>query len=159
MSGIETLGFAVNDHNPKSIDLYKFIEEMDYKYGNDGFCFKSGGDGDNGEVLLAYLDEWFNGSKEKSEHEAKELRPCPFCGNDPEIYFEDETWTVECKHHGWVKSDKQNVTIAADIDVYSSAEEYESDDDGHYIPTQKSVNDARDVVIDLWNGLYVDKIQ
>lgn len=25
----------------------------------DRFCFKAGGDGDNGELILVYLDEWF----------------------------------------------------------------------------------------------------
>lgn len=58
MAGLKTLGFAVSDHNPLSWELYRFIADMDYKYG-DSFCFKAGGDGDNGELILAYLDEWF----------------------------------------------------------------------------------------------------
>lgn len=33
---------------------------MDYEHG-DTFCFKAGGDGDNGELILSYLDEWFSG--------------------------------------------------------------------------------------------------
>lgn len=155
MSGIETLGLAVDDHNPKSIELYRFIEKMDLEYGRDSLCFKSGGDGDNGEALLAYLDEWFNGfiNFEEDDDNDKELRPCPFCGNDPEIYLEDETWTIECKHHGWEKSDKQNVSVAADIGVYSCAEEYEPNDDGDYVVTKKSIDDARNAVVDLWNGV------
>lgn len=58
MAGLKTLGFAVGDHSPLSWKLYRFISDMDYENG-DTFCFKAGGDGDNGELLLAYLDEWF----------------------------------------------------------------------------------------------------
>lgn len=46
-------------HHPKSRELYDFISNMDFEYGNDSFCFKSGGDGDNGEFLMYYLDEYF----------------------------------------------------------------------------------------------------
>jgi hypothetical protein len=46
-------------HHPKSIELYEFIANMDFEHGGDFFCFKSGGDGDNGEVLMWYMDEYF----------------------------------------------------------------------------------------------------
>lgn len=39
---------------------------MDYKNG-DYFCFKSGGDGDNGELILAYLDEYFKIKDQEGE--------------------------------------------------------------------------------------------
>lgn len=58
MAGIKTLGFAVDDHDQRSWELYRFIADMDYENG-DRFCLKAGGDGDNGELVLAYLDEWF----------------------------------------------------------------------------------------------------
>lgn len=44
------------DHHPKAIELYKLIADYDYKYGDDRFYFKSGGDGDNGEHLIYLLD-------------------------------------------------------------------------------------------------------
>jgi hypothetical protein len=47
------------DHHQKSLDLYKKIEELDFKHNNDYFCFKSGGDGDNGEQLMYLLDMIF----------------------------------------------------------------------------------------------------
>jgi hypothetical protein len=43
-------------HHPKSVALYKQIETLDFKHGGDYFCFKSGGDGDNGEHLMYLLD-------------------------------------------------------------------------------------------------------
>jgi hypothetical protein len=46
-------------HNPKSIKLYKAIAEIDYKENSDSFCFKSGGDGDNGESLMYLLDVYY----------------------------------------------------------------------------------------------------
>lgn len=47
------------DHHPKSVKLFKFIEEMDFKFNSDYFCWKSGGDGDNGETLMYLMDMYF----------------------------------------------------------------------------------------------------
>lgn len=46
-------------HHPKSIEIFKAIEDNDYKYGGDYFCWKSGGDGDNGEHLMYLIDIYF----------------------------------------------------------------------------------------------------
>jgi hypothetical protein len=47
------------EHNIKSISLYERISQLDYEFNDDYFCFKSGGDGDNGEHLLYLLDIYF----------------------------------------------------------------------------------------------------
>ena len=47
------------EHHPKSIELANAIFEMDWKYGGDYFCWKRGGDGDNGEMLMYLLDIHF----------------------------------------------------------------------------------------------------
>ena len=47
------------DHHPKSKKLYREIATLDFKYGGDRFCFKSGGDGDNGEHLMYLLDIYY----------------------------------------------------------------------------------------------------
>ena len=47
------------DHHPKSEELVKEIAYLDFKYGDDYFCFKVGGDGDNGEHLMYLLDIYF----------------------------------------------------------------------------------------------------
>lgn len=46
-------------HHPKSIEIFKIIKDNDWKYGGDYFCWKSGGDGDNGEHLMYLLDIHF----------------------------------------------------------------------------------------------------
>jgi len=46
-------------HDTRSIAIYKSIEELDFEIGGDSFCFKSGGDGDNGEHLMYLLDIHF----------------------------------------------------------------------------------------------------
>ena len=46
-------------HHPKSEELYKAIEKIDFEIGGDFFCWKSGGDGDNGEALMYELDIYF----------------------------------------------------------------------------------------------------
>lgn len=46
-------------HDPRSTEIYKAIEKLDFKEGGDFFCFKSGGDGDNGEHLMYLLDLFF----------------------------------------------------------------------------------------------------
>lgn len=43
-------------HHPKSIALFKKIQEVDFIWNNDHFCWKYGGDGDNGESLMYVLD-------------------------------------------------------------------------------------------------------
>lgn len=54
---IENYGMSV-EHNSKSKEIYDFISEVDFVNG-DAFCFKCGGDGDNGEMLMSLLDEYF----------------------------------------------------------------------------------------------------
>lgn len=60
-------------HHSKSIEIYKIIEENDWKYGGDYFCWKSGGDGDNGEHLMYLLDIHFEQQDEmkKVEYEGE----------------------------------------------------------------------------------------
>lgn len=45
-------------HDPRSKELYASIAKLDFEQG-DVFCFKSGGDGDNGEHLMFLLDMHF----------------------------------------------------------------------------------------------------
>lgn len=47
------------DHHPESVRLFNFLEQHDLIDYNDFFCWKKGGDGDNGEVLLYQLDAFF----------------------------------------------------------------------------------------------------
>lgn len=58
---IENYGMS-KEHNPKSKEIYDFISELDFANG-DYFCFKSGGDGDNGEFLMTLLDYYFKSAK------------------------------------------------------------------------------------------------
>ena len=44
------------DHHPKSKELFRRLAEIDFKLCGDYFCWKSGGDGDNGETLMYELD-------------------------------------------------------------------------------------------------------
>jgi hypothetical protein len=47
-------------HHAKSVDLYNRIEQLDFEFQSDFFCWKSGGDGDNGEALMYLLDIYFD---------------------------------------------------------------------------------------------------
>lgn len=60
------------DHDPRSIDLYKHIEKLDFEECGDSFCFKSGGDGDNGEHLMYLMDDYFY---EQDQKKAKAAKP------------------------------------------------------------------------------------
>ena len=53
------------DHHPKSVALFKCIAKVDFKYCSDSFCWKSGGDGDNGETLMYILDIIFEEDDER----------------------------------------------------------------------------------------------
>jgi hypothetical protein len=47
------------DHHPMSMRLMKFLSEHDFKDNQDIFCWKMGGDGDNGELLMYEMDAFF----------------------------------------------------------------------------------------------------
>lgn len=48
------------DHHPKSEEIVNALSEIDFEFFNDYFCWKLGGDGDNGESLMYQLDIWFD---------------------------------------------------------------------------------------------------
>ena len=58
-TGIEERWEKGIPHDPRSIEMYKFIELLDYERCGDSFGFKSGGDGDNGENLMYLMDIYF----------------------------------------------------------------------------------------------------
>jgi hypothetical protein len=58
------------DHHPRSVELMEFIAAMDFKHYNDYFCWKTGGDGDNGETLMYEMDAYFEQlAEEKTDKE------------------------------------------------------------------------------------------
>lgn len=50
---------AGTDHHPKSVELMEHIEKLDLCFNDDSFCWKTGGDGDNGESLMYLMDMYF----------------------------------------------------------------------------------------------------
>ena len=58
-------------HHPKAKELMAFLKDIDFHDFNDYFCWKTGGDGDNGEVLLEQLDTFFA----TKDHENNNVRP------------------------------------------------------------------------------------
>ena len=47
------------DHHPLSERLGRFLSDHDYNDYGDYFCWKVGGDGDNGEMLMFEMDAFF----------------------------------------------------------------------------------------------------
>ena len=47
------------EHDPRSVELAKDLAAIDFEQCGDYFCWKFGGDGDNGETLLYELDVYF----------------------------------------------------------------------------------------------------
>lgn len=47
------------EHHDMSIRLVKFLSEHDFHDYGDYFCWKYGGDGDNGETLMFQMDAFF----------------------------------------------------------------------------------------------------
>ena len=46
-------------HHPESEKMMEEISAVDYMFFNDNFCWKTGGDGDNGEALMYMMDVIF----------------------------------------------------------------------------------------------------
>lgn len=59
-------------HHPMSERLMEFLCEHDFNDSSDYFCWKKGGDGDNGEILMYEMDAFFEMLDKKKEisHEA-----------------------------------------------------------------------------------------
>lgn len=57
------------DHHPMSYRLMKFLEKHDLHDFDDFFCWKLGGDGDNGEMLMYQLDTFFELLDKEKESE------------------------------------------------------------------------------------------
>ena len=62
----EGINYNLNDrwekgvvHHPKTLALMKRVSELDFFFNSDYFCWKMGGDGDNGEALAFVLDLYF----------------------------------------------------------------------------------------------------
>lgn len=55
------------DHHPKSERLMRFLMDYDFSNDDDFFCWKKGGDGDNGEQLMYQLDAFFEMLDKKGE--------------------------------------------------------------------------------------------
>lgn len=47
------------EHDPRSVLLLESIADLDSQLNSDHFCWKWGGDGDNGEILMYLLDIFF----------------------------------------------------------------------------------------------------
>jgi hypothetical protein len=52
-------------HDPRSEEIVRWIADYDFKFCDDYFCWKIGGDGDNGETLMYELDEYFAAKDKK----------------------------------------------------------------------------------------------
>lgn len=47
------------EHDSRSVALFEELRRIDFKFGQDYFDFKAGGDGDNGEQLMYLLDIYY----------------------------------------------------------------------------------------------------
>lgn len=55
------------EHHKKSLEIMKQLQSLDLYFNSDYFCWKSGGDGDNGESLMYLLDIIFEAQDAKQE--------------------------------------------------------------------------------------------
>lgn len=62
------------EHNPRSEELVRAVADLDFKYGSDSFCFKIGGDGDNGEHLMYLLDIYYELKEEEQNKRYEESK-------------------------------------------------------------------------------------
>ena len=77
------------DHHPRSLELLKKIQDVDFIWNNDYFQWKYGGDGDNGEFLMYVLDIIF---------EEQDYRP-----KDKDKYFQWEVMEDIQEYHSFVE--------------------------------------------------------
>ena len=61
-------------HHPESMKIMEFLGSHDLNDYDDWFCWKWGGDGDNGEALMFQLDAYFEMRDKRGENFLKEAR-------------------------------------------------------------------------------------
>ena len=79
------------------------------------------------------------------------LKPCPFCGGEPKMELDEDTWTIECPHHGWAATDEKDVQVAADISAYSCVNGRYDLELRKQVYTPEEIERARKKAIELWN--------
>jgi len=72
-------------HDPRTVAIYEHIEKLDIEKCGDFFCFKHGGDGDNGEHLMYLMDDYFY------EQDCKTMKPDEIFG---------KAWDILVEHAG-----------------------------------------------------------
>lgn len=55
------------DHHLKSLELMRFLAKYDFEDMDDVFCWRTGGDGDNGESLMFQMDAYFEQKDKDNE--------------------------------------------------------------------------------------------
>ncbi len=55
------------DHHHKSLELVRFLSSHDLEDYDDHFCWKIGGDGDQGETLMFQMDAYFEQKDKDNE--------------------------------------------------------------------------------------------
>jgi hypothetical protein len=74
MSRVEKRWEDGTPHDTRSVSLYKSLAKLDFEEGDDSFCFKSGGDGDNGENLMYLLDLYYEDLDKKNKPKSKRAK-------------------------------------------------------------------------------------
>lgn len=54
-------------HHPKSEEMMEALKDIDFNLCDDHFCWKTGGDGDNGEALMYQMDIFFERKDEANK--------------------------------------------------------------------------------------------
>lgn len=62
-------------HHPVAVAIFELLAASDWEYGGDYFCWKKGGDGDNGETLMFALSELLDQEPARVEALAQVLNP------------------------------------------------------------------------------------
>lgn len=82
------------EHHPEAEKIFKLIKDSDWAFGGDYFCWKNGGDGDNGEWLMYTISVMLELIDKRNKH--KERR-------NMEIIIGDIVQITNSKHH-WFPS-------------------------------------------------------
>jgi hypothetical protein len=107
------------DHHPEAVRIYGLLDESDWCFSKDYFGWKSGGDGDNGEILMYSLSILLELEEAHSESRVDDRRYPLRHGSAEVVHCVCGAWKLSSFDSKWRCSDFEKELAKAEAQMES----------------------------------------